>query len=218
MTQPEAGDAEPGPSRRLLWWIPIVHTQEDMGQLKGAVENIFVQRFGKDRWEAHRRTVTELWRDIRQLIERAPLRFDRVRLYQDGLPVCGHEQQIVRDLASQGSANHRLLADLIDRGAKLTGTESPQLLLEEYDLNRRILTDEVSRRSHRTLSKDVQRQARDLLEKRDQFIAARIGQTLLPDEHGLLFLGMLHSIESSLPADIELVIQNPTAGKRFSPS
>jgi hypothetical protein len=218
MTQSEAGAAEPGPSRRLLWWIPIVHTQEDMGQLKGPVEKAFVQRFGKQRWDAHRRTVTGLWREIRQLIEGAPLRFDRVRLYQDGLPVCGHEQQIVRELASQGSANHQLLVDLIDRGATLIGTESPPLLLEEYELNRVILTDEIRRRSHRTQSKDVQRQARDLLEKRDQFIAARIDQTLLPDEHGLLFLGMLHSIERNLPADIELVIQKPSAGERFSRS
>ena len=48
-------------------------------------------------------------------------------------------RQLCRELAQQGSDNHRVLADLIDQGARLTGTESPELLMEEYQLNRRIL-------------------------------------------------------------------------------
>jgi hypothetical protein len=215
MNQQQAGDFTSGRQRRLLWWIPIIHTQEDMGTLKGSVENVFVQRFGKARWEAHRRTVVELWQDVRALIEHASFQYDTVRLYQDGLPVCGKETEIVRDLAREGSANHQLLADLIDKGATLTGTESPQLLLEEYELNRQILSDQNKRRPPPRQSSELNRRARTLLERRDQFIASRIDQTLQPGEHGLLFLGMLHSIDRSLPADIQLVIQKPNATHRL---
>jgi signal transduction histidine kinase len=62
-----------------------------------------------------------------------------VRLYQDGLPVCGREEEIVRDLAGSGSQNHQILLELIARGARLTGSESPSLLLEEYELARQLL-------------------------------------------------------------------------------
>jgi hypothetical protein len=213
MNQREAGEAGSSPGRRLLWWIPIVHTQEDMGQLKGSVETLFIRRFGKAKWEAHRRTVSKLWQDIRHLVERAPLPFDKVRLYQDGLPLCGQEERIVRELAAQGSANHKLLADLIDRGATLTGTESPELLIEEYTLNQRILAIKNGQPPAK-LPNDIDLEAKTLLDKRDQFIADRIDQTLRIGELGLLFLGMLHSIESKLPADIDLVIKNP--GDRFA--
>ena len=43
-----------------------------------------------------------------------------------------------------------------------------------------------------------------LLKERDQAIAQRINTTLRPGETGLLFLGMLHSVESWLAQDIQV--------------
>ncbi len=44
-----------------------------------------------------------------------------------------------------------------------------------------------------------------LLERRDQFIAKQIDQTLAPGETGLIFLGMLHNLQGRLPADVALL-------------
>src|SRR5262249_55932565 len=58
----------------------------------------------------------------------------KARLYQDGLPACGLEEKIVRDLAMQGVPNYRILLKLMERGATLEGTEDPDLLRTEYEL------------------------------------------------------------------------------------
>ncbi len=207
-TQSEADSPEPQPRRRLVW-VPIVHTQEDMGGLREPVKDEYVRRAGQARWEAHLRSVNAFWKEIRQAIEDLRLDYPRVRLYQDGLPVCDHDEKIVRELAEQGSVNHRLLADLMDRGARITGTESPQLIVQEYELNRRLLGVDERKRPSAMQSRVLHESARQLLEKRDQFIANRIAETLQPQEQGLIFLGMLHSLKGRLPADIQVSMLSP---------
>jgi hypothetical protein len=128
-----------------------------------------------------------------------------LRLYQDGLPCCGREEEIVRDLSEIGSRNHQLLLKLMERGARLEGTESPELLLEEYELVRQMVLA-ASSKSART---SIQQKASDqILEKRDCYIAQRIAQTLLPGETGLVFLGLLHSLDNRLAQDIEVTKLN----------
>ena len=80
------------------------------------------------------KTVEQLWQDLKERIEALRLDYSHVQLYQDGLPNCGREIDIVRDLAKAGSINHQILLSAMERGAALTGTESPELLLKEYDL------------------------------------------------------------------------------------
>lgn len=201
-------DGEDAKTRRLVW-IPIVHTREDLGRLGARVEEAFVRRLGRSRWEAHRGSVEALWDRIRRRIEEMALDLHRVRLYQDGLPICGQEEAIVRELSTQGSRNHQLLADLIDRGATLMGTESPQLLIQEYQLNRRILGEEPGGTSARARAEAIRDEAARLLESRDRFIAGRIAETLRPGETGLVFLGMLHSLNGRLPDDIALTVLRP---------
>jgi len=57
-----------------------------------------------------------------------------------------------------------------------------------------LLTDQ----GHATLN-------RALLEQRDQAIADRINGTLGPEEVGLVFFGMLHSLDRWLATDIRLI-------------
>jgi hypothetical protein len=121
------------------------------------------------------------------------LDWSRVRIYQDGLPVCGHEAQIVRELAAAGSLNHQLLLELVERGATLMGTEDPQLLLCEYEAQRRRLGTVNSNEPARTPPGDT---AADLLRSRDSFIARRIAETLPEGETGLLFIGAAHRLDA----------------------
>ena len=60
--------------------------------------------------------------------------------YQDGLPVSGHELRIVNELARAGSSNHQLLLRMRLRGATIMGTEAGELLVQEYQLARQLIT------------------------------------------------------------------------------
>ena len=188
--------------RRLIW-IPIIHTQTDFGSLGAPYEELYKKKIGQDRWNQHARMVDQLWRTIRRDVENLHLDCTTVRLYQDGLPDCDTAGQIVEELARRGSANHQLLLELVKKGAKLTGTESPELLREEYEVFRKALEFARADELEKLESLDGER-SKELLRKRDHFIARRIAETLGAGETGLIFLGMLHSIKDHLPPDIEL--------------
>ena len=126
------------PTRRLIW-VPIIHTQADLGSLSDSVRQLYVRRIGQAKWDQHIQAVYEVWAAIRETIEDMDLDYGQVRLYQDGLPWCGHEIEIVTDLARAGSQNHQFLVHLMNQGARLLGTESPELLIEEYELARQVV-------------------------------------------------------------------------------
>jgi len=145
--------------------------------------------------------VEKMWEQIESVVASLPFNTGTVRIYQDGLPVCGHERDIVLELAGAGSRNHRALLELQARGATLMGTESPELLVQEYQLATAAFA------SGMTVRTEVrQKQLRDtLLEKRDRYIADRINGTLGAGESGILFMGMLHAVAKYLDADIKVV-------------
>ncbi len=189
--------------RRVLLCIPIVHTQADMGALNEPIQRLKVKKLGKKVWENNLQRVQNFWTQIEQAMEGLTLSYEKVRLYQDGLPVCGHELEIVTDLARAGSRNYRLLLKLKEKGAMVMGTESSELLLEEYQLAKQGFAEEMPPGSDRRGAAEKSLQD-SLLKRRDQFIARRISQTLLGGETGLLFVGMLHSVEPWLEQDIQV--------------
>jgi hypothetical protein len=173
---------------RTLILVPIAHKEKDLTSL-------FDRQFG---------STEEVWDGIRRAIAHLQLPYSSVRLYQDALPLCGKEQDIVKEIAAGGSRNHRLLLDLMVQGARLVGTEDPELVLQEYQSLQSMSA------GGRQASEEQQDDARQqLLSNRDQFIAGRINATLSTGEIGLLFLGLNHSPEPFLDADILL--------KRLSP-
>jgi hypothetical protein len=202
-------------SKRHLIWVPIIHTQADLGSLSGSVRRLYVRKIGQAKWDQHIQAVHEIWAAIRETLSGLALDYDRVRLYQDGLPTCGHEVEIVRDLVRAGSENHQLLMDLFGQGAKLVGTESPGLLLEEYELARQVVVAlETGQASG--LAQRQRELGKLLLDKRDSYIAARIDETLGQGEIGLLFLGLLHSLDGRLAADIR--VTRLGSAQRVAPS
>jgi len=185
-------DEEP----RLLIHIPIVHSQADMGSSSDAVRQAYIDEKGSEAWEESRRAIADFWQKLEDRIGSLDLDFSKVRIYQDGLPVCGYERNIVEDLAASGGVNYRILLELMARGAALEGTENPDLLLKEYQLLKTGMAGPMADRNASV------RAAEKLLEERDRFIARRIDQTLRPGETGLLFLGALHHATEMLPATI----------------
>ncbi len=187
---------------RTLIYFPIVHTQADLGSLGESAKRMTLRKLGPMGWRRKAQAIEQRWTEIEGAIEALGLDYARVRIYQDGLPVCGRELMIVRELAAGGSRNHQLLLRLIDQGATLMGTESSELLVQEYELARQTL-DQGPAGTAGQVRKPAPSAA--ILEARNRYIAGRINATLKPGETGLLFLGILHSLQGLLDPDIRII-------------
>jgi hypothetical protein len=169
--------------RRKLSIIPIVHNAADLGS--------FAPKVLSRRSRHSTALIDDLWDQIGDQLLSLDWDFRKVRIYQDSLPHCGFEITIVRDLATRGSANFKLLCDLVERGATLMGTESPELLLKELTFAKHPEMAEPEALSRLAI-------------ERDRYIAHRIDQTLEHGEEGLLLIGMLHEVRTHLPSSIEV--------------
>jgi hypothetical protein len=190
---------------RILIHIPILHSQADMGQLGFSIRNTLVKKLGERWWRLNAGRVDRFWSKIEEIVLGLNLVYEKVRVYQDGLPICGRETEIIEELAAAGSRNHQLLLQLMARGATVMGTESAELLVEEYQLVTQLLATETSNQASGMSRRERQTLSQGSLRRRDKFIAERIDTTLQPGETGILFLGMLHSLSGLLAPDIELM-------------
>ena len=188
---------------RTLLYFPIVHSQTDMGGLSDSVRKVTLQKLGERVWRQKVKLIGRFWCEIENIIDTLSLSYVQTRVYQDGLPVCGKEIDIVTEIAKKGSPNHLLLARLMRKGAMVMGTESAELLIEEYNLIKRTLE---AGNVQEALDIEAMQKAASalLLAKRDTFIAERIAQTLQSGETGILFLGILHNLAGLLPEDINV--------------
>jgi len=199
---------------RTLIYMPVIHTETDMGTLSESIQKSTLQKFGRRGLKRKEEIIDNLWTEIERKIDALALTYEKTRLYQDGLPVCDREAEIVTELAKAGSRNHRLLLLLMKRGATITGTESLELLMEEYELDKQILAARGAREKARI---EASRKAMidSLLKRRDQFISDRINSTLCAGETGILFVGMLHSLHNKLDNDIHVIYPfNPPFKRR----
>jgi hypothetical protein len=160
------------------------------------MEQEYVKRFGQERWLEHKQAVEKMWTAIEKSLQQLQIPIQKV--YQDGLPLCGKEMELTTELAKRGSRNHQILLGLVQKGAELVGTEDPKLLKEEYEA----IAKEV--KGERGKPEEYKRGVVERLEKRDSFIVQRINETLKPGETGLIFIGMLHKVNTRLPKDIQV--------------
>jgi len=169
-----------------------------MGSMYGTLKGEYIRRFGTQRWEEHNNIIEDFWQGIRKKVFELNLDYSRTRLYQDGLPICGKEMDLVEELVKMGSPNHQILMELIHLGARLEGTEDPKLLLEEYHFLKNGIVDPKNQQTRRR----YQQSANKILQKRDSYIAHRINETLRGGETGLLFIGIAHRVDKKLSKDI----------------
>jgi len=198
--EPEQQPTHVSSEERHLFYFPIVHTQADMGALSDSVRAISLQKMGREGWQRKIKLIDRFWDEIEKYLESLSVPWQKTRVYQDGLPVSDKEILIVRELAKSGSRNHVLLLKLVDKGARLMGTESLELLLEEYEAVKKLLEDRISSRK-KPGDRDYET---SLLQRRDKFIASRIDATLLQGEVGIIFLGMLHRLEPWMSEDVRI--------------
>lgn len=170
---------------RILY-VPILHTEKEIGLFHGDAKCLNTIA-----------SIKEMWVGIQKKILNIRPAWDKVRIYQEALPVCGREEKIVRGLSLKGSINHRMIAGFLRRGAQIEGTEDPNLLMREYDL----LSQALHSKDHGGDLKDYRKESDVILALRDQFIAQRIRATLKTGETGLLFIGVRHKVDELLKKD-----------------
>ncbi len=174
-----------------------------MGSVAEPLKKEYIERYGPKRWDEHTDAINSMWRGIREKIFHLGLDYNKTKVYQDGLPVCNKELAIASDLAHAGNENYKIILELVQWGAKLVGTEDPGLLLEEYNYIKDITKIDNLKEKEKAIKK-YEKKARDILQRRDEFIANKISKTLMEGEVGILFMGMRHRVDERLPKDLEI--------------
>jgi pheromone shutdown protein TraB len=187
---------------RMLIYVPIIHTSADLGSMAKEVAKRGIRDLGQELWEKHRKTVECFWDVISDYFDSVDVK--GMKIYQDGM-VAEDEigKQIVEDTAKAGSKNYQLVSRLLERGAILVKTEDFKLVKKEYDrllaiTQAKSMTKKIIAFIKYKLVKVI------LLNRRDNFIANRIDQTLKADEKAILFIGAFHNIKKRLPKDIQI--------------
>lgn len=184
--------------------IKIVHTASDMGTMSDGLMKEGMAKMGKEKWLLNQKKIEQFWDDLEKEIYDLDLDYSRTRIFQDGLPCSGDlGLRIVRETADKGSRNYQIVRKLIERGATIETTESPQLLRKEYEHIKAILAaqtkeEKVAAANSYDMIKD------ELIHERDAYIAKAIDISLKDDETGLLFIGALHNVLPMLAKDIEV--------------
>jgi len=163
-------------------------------------------RIGKEKWLLNQRKIMNFWNELEKEIDALALDYSRTRIYQDGLP-CGGELglRIVRETAQKGSRNYQIVWKLIERGALIKATESPDLLRKEYEHIKAIITSTNAKEKEEAKGK-YEGVKDELIRERDAHIANAINETLENNETGLLFIGAAHNVIPLLAEDIEIKI------------
>ncbi len=187
--------------RRLIY-IPIVHTDADMGSLASTLEQSTAALCGEERWERHKATAAKFWQMVSDYLETLDVK--NLKVYQDGFVLDGDlGKQIIEEGVRRGSKNYEIILNLLNRGAEIIPTEDVALLQEEYELISQIMKAETS--SQRRLAYKKYKSRKSLLTiQRDSFIAGTINETLGDGEVGLLFIGAYHDVIPHLATDIVL--------------
>lgn len=185
---------------RKLLYIPIIHTETDLGSMASSIEASTAALLGEKRWARHKETIARFWQAVADYL--SSIEATNLKIYQDGLAAGGDlGQRIVEVGAKRGSNNYGIILNLVRRGAEVRATEDAAMLQEEYDrlgkLTRPGLTAPTG-----LAHQEYETAQEHLTQERDKYIAANINATLREGEVGLLFLGAYHNVLPHLAPDI----------------
>jgi len=187
---------------RKLIYVPIIHMSADLGSIAKDVDRRGVAGFGEEFWKRHRETISGFWDSIIKYF--ANLEVKNFKIYQDGLVADGEVgQRIVEEGIKSGSKNYEVIGDLVKRGAILVQTEDFSMAKEERD--RIVKITQAKTIIGKLMAYLKYRLIKNrLLNKRDNFIAKKIDETLNHGETGILFLGAYHDIIPKLSKNLQI--------------
>jgi len=185
---------------RKLLYVPIIHTQSEMGSVASAITSRSASLCGEDRWAKHEQTVAKFWENIADYF--ATVETSNLQIYQDGLPADGElGRTIIREVAKRGSKNHQIILNLMEKGVEIMKTEDPSLLKAEYNYITSLAKSKSA--AEKTIAYTKYKLRKGWLTKaRDKFVAKTIDETLKDGETGVLFMGSHHNVLPYLSEDI----------------
>ncbi|MDP3011138.1 MAG: hypothetical protein Q8N27_00310 [Candidatus Hydromicrobium sp.] len=188
---------------KALIYVPIIHMSSDMGSLAKDLNRRGIADLGEELWKEHIKTVEGFWDELSHYFDSIDV--SGMKIYQDGM-VAGGEvgQKIVEEGAKSGSKNYELVSELLKRGVILVKTEDFKLVKKERD---RLIAITQARSLPEKLIAFMKYKVikNRLLNKRDEFIARRIEETLNQDGTGIIFIGAFHNIKERLPKDVRIM-------------
>lgn len=192
---------------RKIYYIPMVHSPEELGNIGETVIRTQEQVFGKKQTAALLKEVGEYWKLVEQRVRFGAGLFrsaiaSKLHIFVDGLPN-GREdlvEKTVNDLVAQGEIPaYQIIGELKAAGATVHGTENMGYLLKETAYWKTLVA--------RQRTSDPQFE-KELLENRDKAIIARVHEVVPDDESAIVFIGRLHNVVEPLtepPYNFELV-------------
>lgn len=185
---------------RKLLFIPIVHSESDLGSVAPSISRTSASLWGEKYWARHKAAVSAFWQTMADYL--GHVEATNLKIYQDGL-VAGGElgRRIVEEAARRGSKNYEIVLNLMKRGAEIRATEDASLLREEYEQISRLAQAGPPAPGTKAYAEYASNKDR-LTDKRDRFVAETIDSTLRQGEVGLLFMGAYHDVVSLLAGDI----------------
>ena len=190
---------------RTLYYVPMIHTAQELGELGPAIKDIKETVYGEKAARADEREIEHLWHFIRWRVFETVPNVPGLIIYQDGLPVGPREK--IRALFALTLADYpasplfRLMKELIDRGAILEGTEDIALVRKRIQVCQEISRLLIRYQNPKDVEKFITQKMTehdDLIKRADQFIANRINETLPPQARGLLFMGLHHRVDEEI--------------------
>ena len=187
---------------RALLYVPIIHTEADLGSMGEDIAARGLREFGETLWKRHEETVLGFWDAIAGYFD--SIEVPGFKIYQDGM-VAGGETAvaIVREVLQTGSRNYQIISALIGKGAVLVKTEDLSLVKEERDWILKI-TQAENRAQKLAAALKYKLAKNTLLERRDKFIAKQINDTLQEGGKGILFIGAFHNVRKWLEKDVHV--------------
>lgn len=185
---------------RTLLYVPIIHTEADLGSVGEDIAKRGLREFGETLWKRHQETVLGFWDTIAGYFD--SIEVTGFKVFQDGMAADGElGMTIVREAVKTGSRNYQIVSELIRKGAILVMTEDINLVKEERDWILRI-THAKNRAQKLNAAMKYKLAKNNLLDKRDKFIAKQINDTLQEGENGILFIGAFHNVRKWIQKDI----------------
>jgi hypothetical protein len=187
---------------KTLILVPVIHMSSDMGSLAKDLNTRGIADLGEELWKEHLKTVETFWEELSRYF--GTIHVSGMKIYQDGMIAEGEVgRMIVQEGVKSGSKNYELVSKLLKRGAILVKTEDFKLVKKERDsliaiTQAKSLTEKLIAFIKYKVTKNI------LLNKRDEFIARRVNETLKLVETGIIFIGAYHNIKGRLPKDIRI--------------
>ena len=180
--KPPAADFQKG---RRLYFIPLIYCGEDSPA-------DYQEKFNR------------YWEQVASQISELELKLGKIHKIYHELISSGGEDGL-QTIKTLNERSHQIVQSCLGKGARLEVMEDEDRLAQFMDWSRCLLFGLQSQKVMATVYEFYQ----EAEKKRNEYVAGKIGQTLGPDEIGLLLIREIKQLK--LPADIQVFYVVPPA-------